>query len=116
MSQPAAGPPIAQSIADSPFVKTAVTGADPNWGRIVSAAGYAGIAFDPATVCLKLNDWELFRYGSPVPFDDEQVSQSIRDHRTTRIEFDLGQGDAAVRFWSCDLTAEYIRLNADYHT
>ncbi len=107
---------IAQSIADSPLVKTAVTGADPNWGRIVSAAGYSGIAFDPATVCLKLNDWELFRHGSPVPFDDGQVSQSIRDHRTTRIDFDLGQGTAAVRFWTCDLTAEYIRLNADYHT
>ncbi len=107
---------IAKAVANSPLVKTAVAGADPNWGRIVSAAGDAGVSFDPTTVRLKVNDWELFQDGSPLPFDAEQVSCSIRDHRTTRIELDLGQGGASIRFWSCDLTAEYVRLNADYHT
>lgn len=107
---------IARSIADSALVKTAIAGADPNWGRIVSAAGYAGVAFDPATVSLHLNGLALFRAGTPVPFDPAQVSQSIRDHRITRIELNLGQGAAQVRFWTCDLTAEYVHLNADYHT
>jgi glutamate N-acetyltransferase/amino-acid N-acetyltransferase len=107
---------IAKAIANSPLVKTAIAGADPNWGRIVSAAGDAGVSFEPTTVRLRVNDWELFQEGSPLPFDAEQVSQSIRDHRTTRIELDLGQGEASVRFWTCDLTSEYVRLNADYHT
>lgn len=107
---------IARSIADSPLVKTAVSGADPNWGRIVSAAGYAGVPFDPATVVLHVNRFELYREGTPVPFQAAEVSESIRSERTTLIEFDLGQGDASIRFWSCDLTAEYVHLNADYHT
>ncbi len=65
---------IAKSIADSPLVKTAVAGADPNWGRIVSAAGYAGVAFDPATVQLSVNDFTLFRQGTPLAFDATEVS------------------------------------------
>jgi glutamate N-acetyltransferase/amino-acid N-acetyltransferase len=107
---------IAKSIADSPLVKTAIAGADPNWGRIVSAAGYAGVPFDPATVQLRLNDFLLYERGTPVPFEAAAVSESIRQNRTTRIDFRLGQGEQSVRFWSCDLTAEYVRLNADYHT
>jgi glutamate N-acetyltransferase/amino-acid N-acetyltransferase len=107
---------VAQAIADSPLVKTAVAGADPNWGRIVSAAGYAGVSFDPASVRLTLNGFELFRQGTPVPFDAALVSQSLRDQRDTCIQLDLGQGSAAIRLWTCDLTAEYVRLNADYHT
>jgi glutamate N-acetyltransferase/amino-acid N-acetyltransferase len=107
---------VAKAIADSPLVKTAVAGADPNWGRIVSAAGYAGVAFDPATVQLAVNDIPLFQNGAPVDFDAATVSESIRQNRTTRIHFSLGQGDQSVRFWTCDLTAEYVRLNADYHT
>jgi glutamate N-acetyltransferase / amino-acid N-acetyltransferase len=107
---------IAKAIADSPLVKTAVAGADPNWGRIVSAAGYAGVSFDPTTVQLTVNDIPLYRFGTPLAFDAAAASESIRQNRITRIRFGLGQGKHAIRFWTCDLTAEYVHLNADYHT
>ncbi len=107
---------IARSIADSPLVKTAVHGADPNWGRIVSAAGYAGVPFDPGRLELRLNGTLLFRDGAPVAFDAEAVSGGIADARETLIEVSVGGGPGRVRFFSSDLTAEYVRLNADYHT
>ena len=106
----------ARTIADSPLVKTAVHGADPNWGRIVSAAGYSGIALDPARVVLRVNGTLLFEAGSPVPFDADAVSASIKDHRETRIELVVGRGSGRIRFYSSDLTADYVHLNADYHT
>jgi glutamate N-acetyltransferase/amino-acid N-acetyltransferase len=107
---------IARTIADSPLVKTAVHGADPNWGRIVSAAGYSGVAFDPNRTTLRVNGTLLFEGGSPVPFEAAAVSASIRDHRETLIELAVGSGPGAIRFYSSDLTAEYVHLNADYHT
>ncbi len=107
---------IARTVADSALVKTAVAGADPNWGRIVSAAGYAGIPFDPAGVDLTVNDFSLYERGAPVTFDAARVSESIRDHRDTHLVLRFSEGNAKVRFWTTDLTAEYVRLNADYHT
>ena len=107
---------IAASVANSPLVKTAIAGADPNWGRIVSAAGYAGVPFDPARVDLDVNGFPLYRRGAPVDFDELQVSASIRDSRDTRIVLKFSEGKSHIRFWTTDLTAEYVRLNADYHT
>jgi glutamate N-acetyltransferase / amino-acid N-acetyltransferase len=107
---------IARAVADSPLVKTAIHGADPNWGRIVSAAGYAGVAFEESELSLWLNDTPLYRDGAPVPFDAPAVSALLKARRDTHIRLTLNQGTAAVRFWTCDLTAEYIRLNADYTT
>ena len=107
---------IAKTVAESALVKTAIAGADPNWGRIVSAAGYAGVSFDPAGVSLKLNGVLLYDRGAPVAFDEEAVSKSILDHRDTSIVLAFGEGNASVRFWTTDLTAEYVRLNADYRT
>lgn len=107
---------IAKTIADSPLVKTAVAGADPNWGRIVSAAGYAGIAFDPTKVSLLVNGILLYEKGAPVEFDAQAASESIRSHRDTGIVLLLDEGTASARFWTTDLTAEYVRLNAEYHT
>lgn len=107
---------IAKTVANSPLVKAAIHGADPNWGRIVSAAGYAEIPFDPTKVTLYVNGFLLYRNGSPVEFDGLAVSQSIRDNRDTLLHLEMGEGQASVRFWTTDLTAEYIRLNADYHT
>jgi glutamate N-acetyltransferase/amino-acid N-acetyltransferase len=107
---------IGKTIADSPLVKTAIAGADPNWGRIVSAAGYAGIKFDPAKVSLHLNGLLLYERGAPVDFDAVVVSKSIAADRDTSIVLILEEGKACARFWTTDLTAEYVRLNADYHT
>jgi len=107
---------IAKTISESALVKTAVAGADPNWGRIVSAAGYAGVPFDPDAISLHLNGTLLYRGGTPVEFDAAEVSASIRRNRDTLVRLQLSEGDADARFWTTDLTAEYVRLNADYHT
>ena len=107
---------IARSVADSALVKTAIHGSDPNWGRIVSAAGYAGIPFDESELCLTLNGVDLYRAGAPLPFDAELVSSTLKNQREVSIVLTLTQGHSSIRFWTCDLTAEYIRLNADYTT
>ena len=107
---------IARTIADSPLVKTAVHGADPNWGRIVSAAGYSGVAIAPERVVLRVNDTLLFERGAPVPFDADAVSASIKSSRETRIDLSVGGGSGRICFYSSDLTADYVHLNADYHT
>jgi glutamate N-acetyltransferase/amino-acid N-acetyltransferase len=107
---------IAQTVANSALVKTAVAGADPNWGRIVSAAGYAGVPFDPAGVELVVNGHKLYEHGAPVPFDARTVSAAIRASRETTIEFTFREGAAAIRFWTSDLNVEYVRFNADYTT
>jgi glutamate N-acetyltransferase/amino-acid N-acetyltransferase len=107
---------IARAVADSPLVKTAIAGADPNWGRIVSAAGYAGVPFEERELSLWLNDIALYRAGAPVPFDAAAVSAHLKAHRQATIRLVLTRGPASVRFWTCDLTTEYVRLNADYTT
>jgi glutamate N-acetyltransferase/amino-acid N-acetyltransferase len=107
---------IARTIADSALVKTAIAGGDPNWGRIVSAAGYAGVPLDPAGVDLTINGFSLYAGGAPVPFDAKTVSASIKAHRETRVELALREGTASIRFWTSDLTVEYVRFNADYTT
>ena len=107
---------LAKTVANSPLVMTALHGADPNWGRIVSAAGYANVPFDPNGVTLRLNGFLLYQKGAPVAFDGQAVSTSIRDNRDTLIQLDFSEGTASRRFWTADLTAEYVRLNADYHT
>ena len=112
----AAARQIAKTVAESPLVKTAIAGADPNWGRIVSAAGYSGIEFDASAVDLDINGHALYRRGAPVSFDAETVSESIRASRETNVVLTFHEGKSRVRFWTTDLTAEYVRLNADYHT
>jgi glutamate N-acetyltransferase/amino-acid N-acetyltransferase len=107
---------IAKTVAESSLVKTAITGADPNWGRIVSAAGYAAVPFDPQKVQLILNGHLLFRAGSPVPFDAPTVSAAMRDQRETHIELSFGEGPVGLRFWTSDLTVDYVRCNSEYTT
>lgn len=107
---------IARAVADSPLVKTAIAGADPNWGRIVSAAGYSGVDFAEQELSLWLNDTPLYRDGVPLPFDGPAVSSQLRAQRETSIRLTLKRGEGVIRFWTCDLTAEYVRLNADYTT
>ena len=107
---------IAKAIAESPLVKTAICGADPNWGRIVSAAGYAGVPLLETDMTLVVNQFLLYQSGAPVEFDAKQVSASLRDNRNVTIELRLTLGEERVRFWTCDLTKEYVELNADYTT
>ena len=112
----AAARQIAQSVANSALVKTAVAGGDPNWGRIVSAAGYAGVPFDPSGVDLRLNGHLLYEQGSPIPFDAKTVSQSIKSKRETELVLSFREGSASIRFWTSDLNVDYVRFNADYST
>jgi glutamate N-acetyltransferase/amino-acid N-acetyltransferase len=107
---------VAKAIADSPLVKTALFGADPNWGRIVSAAGYAGVAFEESHLSLWLGETLLFENGTPQPFDAAQVSAWIKTNRdlTLRLQFHLGQGQCT--FYTCDMSYDYVRINAEYTT
>ena len=107
---------IAKAIAESPLVKTAIAGGDPNWGRIISAAGYAGVAFSEEDMTLRINDRLLYERGAPVAFDAAAASQSIRSQREVHIQLDFSLGRESARLWTSDLTAEYVRLNADYTT
>ena len=107
---------VAKTVAESALVKTAVYGADPNWGRIVSAAGYAGVEFEEADLSLWLGDLLLYHAGTPQPFEADGASAYLKRQRTVhlRLRFTLGAGRCT--FWTCDLTQEYIRLNAEYTT
>ncbi|RYG36466.1 hypothetical protein EON81_09630, partial [bacterium] len=109
---------IARTIGESPLVKTAMFGCDPNWGRILMAAGRAGVAFDPkdATLLLRAGDEDhvLFESGSPAAFDAKRVSTALKaDHVV--IDLSLGAGGEAV-VYTCDLGYGYVRINAEYHT
>jgi glutamate N-acetyltransferase / amino-acid N-acetyltransferase len=107
---------VAKTVAESALVKTALYGADPNWGRIVSAAGYAGVEFEEEHLSLWLGDLLLYHAGVPQPFDADTASAYLKRERHVqmRLRFTLGPGRCT--FWTCDLTQEYIRLNADYTT
>ena len=107
---------IARSIALSNLVKTAITGGDPNWGRIVSAAGYAGVPIQPKRTALKINGLPLFDAGEPLPFDAKTVSQSIRSQKLTLIELQVGLGPGTATHWTTDLNSEYVRFNSEYTT
>jgi glutamate N-acetyltransferase/amino-acid N-acetyltransferase len=107
---------IARSIANSALVKTAIAGGDPNWGRIVSAAGYAGVEFDPLRVSLRLNGHLLYENGSPVSFQARTVSEAIHNQRETSIVLDVGEGPASRRHWTSDLTVDYVKFNSLYTT
>ena len=107
---------VAKMIADSALVKTAIFGADPNWGRFVSAAGYSGVAFEEHNLSLWLGDLLLYKSGIPQPIGAEAASAYLKNNREVqlRIRFNLGPGRCT--FWTCDLGYEYVRLNAEYTT
>lgn len=106
---------LARAVAESALVKTALTGNDPNWGRIVSAAGYAGIPFAVSECSLRVNGHALYEAGTPVGFDAAAVSAAMATGEV-HIELMFTRGDASVRFWTTDLTCEYVRLNSEYTT
>ena len=110
---------VADTIGLSPLVKTAIHGNDPNWGRLLAAAGYSGVEIDPAKVRLTFGDAgeaiTLLERGMPVPFDRAAASKMLaRDPSLIRL--DLGMGEASATVWTCDFSAEYVRVNAEYTT
>jgi glutamate N-acetyltransferase / amino-acid N-acetyltransferase len=107
---------IAKALAHSPLVKTAWAGEDPNWGRLVSTIGAGRVKIDPQRLRLTYGDHPIFRDGQRAPeFDAEAVHRYLQQPEYT-LHVELGLGDAGCKFWTTDLTAEYIRINADYST
>jgi glutamate N-acetyltransferase/amino-acid N-acetyltransferase len=107
---------IARSIANSPLVKTAIAGSDPNWGRILSAAGNAGVPLDPSKVDIDLQNVPVCRSGLAADFSEPDLKKKL-DERECLIRFVLhGRGKGTARFWTCDLTEKYIEINASYRT
>ena len=107
---------VARSIATSPLCKTAWSSADPNWGRLLAAAGRAGVSFDPAHVSIKIAGLPVFEHGVRAPDFDEAATHTAMSNREYTIMIHLGSGDGSARFVTCDLTQEYVRINADYST
>lgn len=106
---------VARTIANSPLVKTAVHGADPNWGRIVAAAGRAGVQFDMRRITVRIGGILLFENGMPHDESSPQAADILK-RDTIDIGVGLGAGDASATIWGCDLSAEYVRINGEYRT
>jgi glutamate N-acetyltransferase/amino-acid N-acetyltransferase len=107
---------MARAIANSPLVKTAIAGSDPNWGRILSAAGNAGVAFDPRRTDVVMQGILVCRAGLAAPFDEDELKRKL-DAGDCEIRVSVrGKGKGSARFWTCDLTEGYIRINASYRT
>lgn len=107
---------IARSIANSPLVKTAWAGNDPNWGRLMAAIGYSGVAIEPEKISIWFGELEICRNGGRSPLYDETAAHQYLSQRefTVRIALNIGQGHC--RFWTTDLTHDYVSINADYST
>jgi len=106
---------IARTIAGSNLVKAAVYGSDANWGRVIAAAGRAGRAMNPDTVDIRIGDIFVLRKSAPVAFD-EAAAKAYLDGDTVAIHVDLGIGDGRATAWGCDLTYDYVKINASYRT
>jgi len=106
---------VARAIANSPLVKTAWAGADPNWGRILAAVGNSGVALDPRRVDIFLGRQLVCRGGRAVPFDERRAHRELSPPGFT-VRVRLGRGRAATTFWTCDLTADYVRVNSHYRS
>ncbi len=106
---------VARAIATSPLVKTAWAGADPNWGRMLAAAGYSGVKINPERINTYLGDQQICRNGGAFPFDKAQAHEYMSEP-AYEIRIALGGGSASLEFLTCDLTQEYVRFNAEYST
>ncbi len=107
---------VAKSIAHSMLVKTAWAGADPNWGRLMAAVGYSGVALDAEKIAIWFGDLPICVNGGRAPEYDEGAAHAYLEQREYSIRIALGLGEGRCRFWTCDLSAEYVRINAEYST
>jgi glutamate N-acetyltransferase/amino-acid N-acetyltransferase len=114
-SSDAAARQAAHSVARSPLVKTALFGADPNWGRVLCALGYSGVEFDPAHVTLSFGGIAAYAGGVALPFDEDAAHRQL-DQPEVVIDIDLGQGAGSATVWTCDFSYDYVKINADYRT
>ncbi len=106
---------IAEAIATSPLVKTAVAGADANWGRMLAAAGRSGAKFDVSKVEVKIGDLVVARHGVGLNFSEDRALEILESDEVT-LTLDLNQGEIEVTHWTCDMTEGYIHINADYRS
>jgi glutamate N-acetyltransferase/amino-acid N-acetyltransferase len=107
---------ITRAVANSPLVKTAIAGSDPNWGRILSAAGYAGINFDPANIDIELQKTIVCKGGLAAEYDETELKKKL-DEKEVRIRIvNKKGGKGEARFFTCDLTEGYIQINGSYRT
>ena len=107
---------IARTIANSPLVKTAIAGSDPNWGRILAAAGYSGIKFDPQRTDIYLQKLKVCVGGLAAEFSEEELSKRLDEPECSVRLVIRGKGRGRARMWTCDFTEDYIRINASYRT
>jgi len=107
---------IARIVADSPLVKTAFHGEDPNWGRIICAAGRAGVAFDPDRIDLSIGEVPVVRNGVLASADWESAAHAAMQAREFTVTLDLKSGDATARMYTTDFSEEYVSINADYRS
>jgi glutamate N-acetyltransferase/amino-acid N-acetyltransferase len=106
---------VARAIANSPLVKTALAGADPNWGRILCAAGYSGAKFDPNKVDVSVNNLALCRHGLDAGFDEAGAHREL-GRKELVLHVDLHAGPGTARVWTCDFTRDYIDINSSYRS
>jgi glutamate N-acetyltransferase/amino-acid N-acetyltransferase len=107
---------MARAIANSPLVKTAIAGSDPNWGRVLSAVGNSGVVFEPKLVDIEMQGVRVCRGGVAATFSEEELKTKL-DELECYIRFSIrGQGRGRARFWTCDFTQDYIEINASYRT
>ena len=107
---------IARTIANDALVKTAIAGSDPNWGRIVSATGRTSVKLTERDIVLHINGTLIYEDGRPADYNEQAISDGIRQNRDVLIQVQLPFGDEQVVFWTSDLTQEYVRLNSEYTT
>ena len=106
---------IGRTIATSPLVKTALFGRDANWGRVLCAAGYSGVQFDPSQASLWFGDLQLLKDGTPMGVDEERALEILSEQEIL-ITFTLQHGSANATIWTCDFSFDYVSINAEYRT
>jgi glutamate N-acetyltransferase/amino-acid N-acetyltransferase len=106
---------VVLAVGKSPLVKTAMFGEDANWGRILTAAGYSGVDFDPDKCNIWLGDLMVCQNGCALPFDEDEASR-ILNHKEITINIELGEGEASDRLWTCDFSYDYVKINGSYRT
>ena len=106
---------VGMSVANSPLVKTAFFGEDPNWGRVICAVGYSGVKMSPEKTIVKFGDIPVYAHSVGAEYNADELKKVMAAHDIV-IDIDLGEGDFEATVWTCDLSYEYVKINGEYHT